>query len=386
MAMGTFSALRTMGELTRPEPRTSYRPPAQGQTGWTETILHSFQPFVTTDGSFPNTGVAFDRSGNLYGTLPAGGAGGLGAVYELSPPAQPGGTWTEQIIYSFAFYDHGTATTGTNPGGVLFVNKNLYISTRTGGPEIDGPWDGNGNVLELKPPAQAGGKWLVKQILDFSGGGGGAYPMPGGGALVADSAGNLYGTATGVTDESSYVIVFELSPPASGNGDWTETVLGAAQSGDTVSAPLAIDKSGNLYGTTYETTYGYYGTVFKLEPPEAPGEPWTWLTLYTFESSTPQNGWFPYAGVVLDQAGNLYGATTSGGTSTACGNDGCGTVFELSPTFGTPWPETVLHNFTGSPRDGDGPVYAPRLGSNGHIYGTAGGGAYNGGVAFELVP
>jgi uncharacterized repeat protein (TIGR03803 family) len=369
-------------------------PPAQGQTAWTETIIHSFQPFVTTDGSFPTAGVTFDRSGNLYGTTGAGGTSHLGVVYELSPPAQSGDTWTEQIIYNFAYYDHGTATTGTNPGGVAFVKGNLYVSTKTGGPENEegDPFDGNGNVLEIKPPAQAGGAWLVKQIFDFSGGSGGggsggAGPMPGGGALIADSAGNLYGTAIGTSANSEpYVIVFELSPPSSGNEEWTETVIGASQYGNSTSGSLVFDKSGNLYGTIYMPPYGYSGTVFKLLLPAFSGQAWTWLTLYTFDSSSPQNGWFPYAGVVLDQAGNLYGATNSGGTSTACGNDGCGTVFELSPTFFTPWTETVLYNFSGSPRDGDRPTYAPTLGGNGHIYGTAGGGAYSGGAAFEVVP
>lgn len=365
-------------------------PPAQGQTAWTETILHSFQPFVMTDGSYPAAGLTFDRSGNLYGTTPAGGANNLGAVYELSPPAQSGGAWTEQLIYSFTYYDHGAATTGTNPGGVAFVHGNLYVTTRTGGPELEegDPWDGYGNVLELKPPALAGGAWRVKQIIDFSGGTGGGYPMPGGGALTADAAGNLYGTAlaTNTTYNEDYLIVFELSPPSAGSGEWTETVVGISGNYNATSGSLVIDNSGNLYGTTYLPPYGYGGTVFKLEP----GPPWAWVTLYTFDFSSPQNGWFPYAGVVIDQAGNLYGATAAGGTGTACGTSGCGTVFELTPTFFAPWTETVLYNFKGSPRDGEGPFYAPTLGSNGHIYGTASGGAYangsNGGVAFELVP
>lgn len=264
------------------------------------------------------------------------------------------------------------------------MNGNLYVSTKTGGPENEegDPFDGNGNVLELKPPAQAGGAWLVKQIFDFSGGSGGAYPMPGGGALIADPAGNLYGTAGGESENFAYVIVFELSPPSSGNGEWTETVIGGSENDYTTSGSLVFDKSGNLYGTTYIPSYGYSGTVFKL----VPGSPWYWITLYMFDLNSPQNGWFPYAGVVLDQAGNVYGTTAAGGTSTACGTNGCGTVCELSPTFFTPWTETVLYNFSGSPRDGDGPAYAPTLGGNGHIYGTAGGGAYNGGVAFELVP
>jgi uncharacterized repeat protein (TIGR03803 family) len=358
-------------------------PPAQGQTAWTETVIHSFQPYAETDGFAPTAGVTFDRSGNLYGTTSGGGANDLGAVYELSPPAQSGGAWTEQIVYSFAYYDHGTATTGTNPGGVAFVHGNLYVSTRTGGPELEegDPWDGNGNVLELKPPAQAGGTWLVKQIIDFSGGSAGAGPMPGGGALVGDSAGNLYGTAVAINGNSqSYVIVFELSPPAAGNGAWTETVIGISGNNGTAGS-LVMDRSGNLYGTNY-LPEGFGGTVFKLEP----GPPWAWVTLYTFYFSSPQNGLNPYAGVVLDQAGNLYGTTLDGGTGTACDAYGCGTIYELSPTFFTPWTETILHNFSGGSRDGERPVYAPTLGGNGHIYGTAQGGVYNGGVAFELVP
>lgn len=105
-------------------------PPAQGQTAWTETVIHSFQPFATADGSFPTAGVTFDKSGNLYGTTSAGGASYLGAVYELSPPASSGTPWTEALVYSFA--PHGSGTTGKGGGGATFVHGNLYVLTAQG--------------------------------------------------------------------------------------------------------------------------------------------------------------------------------------------------------------------------------------------------------------
>jgi uncharacterized repeat protein (TIGR03803 family) len=350
-------------------------PPVGGIGAWTETILHSFQG-PPTDGWVPEAGVVFDKAGNLYGTTSGGGTSSLGVVYELSPPSVVGDPWIETVLYNFA--NKGSGNTGESGGGVAFVGGNLFAVTISGGAAKAG------NVLELKPPSGSNGSWLVKEIYSFTGGSTGAEPLSGGGALIADAVGNLYGTAlTGATS----AIVFELSPPQSGSGPWSEAVLYAFQSSDSTTASLTFDQAGNLYGTAGSAT-GIGGTsmVFELSPPVS-GQLWTETTLYTFDSNSAQNGWLPYAGLAFDKAGNLYGTTLYGGSSTQCGKNGCGTVFKLSPTIFPPWAETVLHSFSDSLRDGAGPVTNLSINPAGHIYGvTQSGGTYGGGTAFEVVP
>jgi uncharacterized repeat protein (TIGR03803 family) len=355
-------------------------PPAGGEGAWTETIINNFTSCAT--GCDPSASVAVDKSGNVYGTA-QGGSSGLGIAYELSPPASPGGAWSETVIYNFAYSQGGAGTTGKNPGGVALARGNLYVTTQYGGPGCCGRGsNGYGNVVELKPPALAGGAWLAKQIFAFGGGTGGMYPLYQGGALASDAGGNLYGAAMSGTG----VVVFELLPPSSGNGSWTETELYDVGSYASYAVePVVLDQSGNVYGTSAMASAAI-GTAFKLEPPTAPGQPWTALTLYTFSSGSPQNGYAPSGGLVFDKAGNLYGTTGGGGASDACSN-GCGTVFELSPTFFVPWTEMVVYSFTDNLRDGEGPIGSLTIDPSGHLYGvTARGGTYDGGTVFEVVP
>ncbi|HXZ40277.1 MAG TPA: choice-of-anchor tandem repeat GloVer-containing protein [Terriglobales bacterium] len=145
---------------------------------------------------------------------------------------------------------------------------------------------------------------------------------------------------------------------------------------------LILDNAGNLYGTA---SY-YYGAVFELSP--APGGAWTEQTLYEF---TGGDGFAPSAALVFDNAGNLYGTTLIGG-GTGCGNVGCGTVFELSPVSAGGWTEAVLYRFTGG-SDGGRPSAPLILDAQGNVYGTTTQGGDmscgNGsgcGTVFELSP
>ncbi len=124
-------------------------------------------------------------------------------------------------------------------------------------------------------------------------------------------------------------------------------------------ASLIFDRAGNLYGTTtWGGTYGY-GTVFELTPNGSGG--WTETVLYNFTFGT--DGAIPYAGVIFDSAGNLYGTTFDGGTY------GNGTVFELTPNGSGGWTETVLHSFS-SGIDGANPYAGLILDRAGNLYGT----------------
>jgi uncharacterized repeat protein (TIGR03803 family) len=200
-------------------------------------------------------------------------------------------------------------------------------------------------------------------------------------SLTLDAAGNLYGTTVdgGQFNEG---IVFELSPTPT--GQWKETILysfkgGSSDGANPHTAPV-FDSAGNLYGSTVgggldaKFCNSGCGVVYKLTP-SADGT-WTETVLHEFTSAA--DGGVAYAGVALDSAGNIYGATQVGGTSEN------GVFYELSATSGGSWQETVLHNFGGQPDVSD--AYAtPVFDSAGNLYGTSyGGGAHGQGTVYEL--
>jgi uncharacterized repeat protein (TIGR03803 family) len=345
--------------------------PVSKGAGWTQTILYSFQS-GTSDGQNPQAALLFDRSGNLYGSTSSGGTSGLGAVFELSPPLVSGGAWTETILYSFA--QVGRNNTGASPTGLLWGPGGvLYGATRFGGAEA------YGNVFELHPTL-AGGEWLDKNLYVFTGNAGGQGPDYQGG-LTSDMAGNLYGTTS---YGGPYIggQVFELSPPVTQGSAWTETVLynfgGFVGDSQVPLGTLVFDASGNLYGTTASDGQYGYGTVFELTPPAAGGAPWTENILHNFKGGS--DGSVPNSGVVFDKAGNLYGTTFFGGSLNS------GTVFELSPSGGGTWSETVLHSFTGK-SDGGTPFAGLMVDHLGNLYGTtAFGGNFGLGTVFRISP
>jgi len=374
----------------------------------TRTTLWNFQVDASTDGRHSVAGLIRDGKGNLYGTTSEGGAyceaeggfgePGCGTVFELSPPATKGGPWTETIIWSFGSY----ATDGYYPLAGLVMAKagNLYGTTQFGGAYLAYPSFG-GTVFKLTPPPTSSGSWTESIIWSFGNGTDGEMPEAG---LFINSKGNLYGTtaiggvyyhasANGGTPGGA---VFELSPPVTSGGNWTESILwsfGNENDGSMPVAGLIVDKAGNLYGTTseggvYTTTVGNFvyglGTAFKLSPPATSGGKWTEAVLWDFGNGADGNA--PLASLIMDSGGNLYGTT---------GNDGVydgGTAFELSPpaTSGANWTEAILRDF-GSGTDGAGPVAGLIMDSQGNLYGTtAVGGLYGstdtGGTAFELSP
>ena len=341
-----------------------------------ETVLTSFNG---TDGYIPEGGLAFDASGNLYGTTFSGGAGNLGAVFELVRGA--GGSWTESTLYSFC--SATGCVDGTNPQGGLVLDKagNLYGTTTTGGAH------GFGTVFELVKGSD--GKWKEKVLHNFNfGASDGYYPLS---SLIFDPAGNLYGTTEwGGTYNSG--TVFRLTQAA--DHKWTKKNLHSfnndGKDGVAPYASLILDKAGNLYGTTTEggasgTGCGGQGCgiVFELKP--GASDKWTEKVLHSF-TDNGKDGFKPWAGLVLDGSGNLFGTTNAGGSANAgCGNGGCGVVFELSPVAGK-WPEKILHNFQENGSDGYASVAGLTRDAKGNLYGTTFyGGLYNDGTVFEVV-
>jgi uncharacterized repeat protein (TIGR03803 family) len=196
--------------------------------------------------------------------------------------------------------------------------------------------------------------------------------------LIMDSKGNLYGTAAQAGIGRG--IVFEMSPPSPGKSGWLFTTLHTfhGNDGEEPYARLVFDPVGNLYGTTRFGGGGINeGVVFRLSP-AAPGRTtWTESVIYRFGSAS-DDGFKPLAPVAFGEDGALYGTTSQGGPR------GSGTVFKLTPSskVGT-WQETILHAF--SDTDGGGPVAGVAFDAAGNLYGTSFfGGRY--GEAFKLTP
>jgi len=321
-----------------------------------ETVLYSFTG--GTDGGTPTAGVVRDTAGNLYGTTYAGGAYNGGTVFELN---DLGG---ETVLHSFL-----GGTDGLVPNGLLLDKSgNLFGTTFNGGdPNCD---DGNGcgTVFKLDTAEQ------YAVLSSFIGAPDAAYPTAG---VIQDPAGNLYGTTFmgGLYDEGA---VFRLD--TAGN----ESVLYYFFSNGLLpNAGLVQDATGRFYGTTWYGGTGCppggCGIVFRLT--KAGRE----SVLYSF-NGYPTDGFLPQV-LILGSAGHLYGATQEGGHY-ACPirgmKLGCGTIFELSPTSGGSWHETMLHSFTG--KDGKAPSGLVRD-KTGTLYGTAhGGGTSDNGVLFKLEP
>jgi uncharacterized repeat protein (TIGR03803 family) len=414
-------------------------PTAQGQ--WLETTLHSFTNGA--DGGIPNGGVAFDASGNLYGTTSSGGDPGCnpwdqrnptcGVVFKLT---NTGGVWSETTLLSFDF-NNGAYPRG---GPVFDAAGNLYGST------FEGPGfncvQGCGTIFRLSPNSD--GTWTQSLIYTFPGGPSGSYPN---GNLVFDSHGNIYGTTAGGGSTACGGLggcgtIFELSPTS--GAYWAEKVIYQfARNGTIGSGPadgVIFDSAGNLYGTasTSDGPYCCVGTIYELSP--SSGGKWTASSLYTYSSGN--DGLYPATALVADAYGNLYGVTNLGGNYAGCD---CGAVFEMSPTagggwsesviydytqgynnyffspganltvdaagnlYGTEsyfgaetcrcgfvfelsrdasgvWQETILHNFIGG-NDGAYPYSAVTFGPDGNLYGTtAGGGSNKYGTVFKLTP
>lgn len=231
-------------------------------SGWRYFVLRQFQG---NNGKFPNGGLVMDAAGNLYGTTQAGGSNAQGVVFELTPTAS--GQWNEKVLLNFT--TEGTPTVGL----VIDASGNLYGTTGYFGGGC--PQHGScGTVFELSP---SGSTWTETILHTFAGEntGDGAYPR-----YLTLAGGNIYGT-TGF-----------------GGGSQTDTCV----------------------------LNGGCGVVFELTPSSGG---WNESVLNSFNAGT--DGWNPSSGVAVDASGNIFGTTWIGGTTTSSCPSGCGTVFEIKP-------------------------------------------------------
>jgi uncharacterized repeat protein (TIGR03803 family) len=307
--------------------------PAGAQT---LTVLHSFTGGA--DGGNPYTTLLRDANGNLYGTAATGGTGacngdenGCGVVFKLDT------TGTETVLYNFTGYP----TDGSGPSGNIARDKHGSVYGSAGGGMY---------TLGMLFRVDTAGRETV--LYNFGTAKRDAeYPN----GVILDSAGSLYGAAGGGSFGAG--AVFKLDSTGK------ETVLYSFTGKTDGSSPEGVirDVAGNLYGATYEggdfgcNNYGYgCGTVFRLD---VAGKE---TTLYTF-TGPPSDGTRAGAGVVRDAAGNLYGTTSEGGSY----GYGYGTVFKVD----TNGKETVLHSFAGG-ADGAAPYAELILDDAGNLYGT----------------
>jgi uncharacterized repeat protein (TIGR03803 family) len=243
---------------------------------------------------------------------------------------------------------------------------NLY-GTTLGGGSLN-----NGTVFEL---TATGSETVLHAFLNTP-----DFATPYGG-LVRDSQGNLYGT-TWFGGANGTGGVFEISP------DQTETILydkwcalPCTQDGSSSGATLILSK-GNLFGTSVlGGTFGH-GLVFEVNIRSKKE-----TILYSF-ADAPADGDAPFAGLIMDTAGNLYGTTTGGGGSGCAGGlqTGCGAAFKLTPS-GTGWTESILHSFVNDQTDGVNPFGALIIDSQSNLYGTTRlGGLNNSGTVFKITP
>jgi len=312
-----------------------------------ETVLYNFQGTVG-DGVNPAAGLIMDSAGNLYGTTEFGGANGYGTVFKLDASGN------ETVLYSFK----NIGGDGTHPLASLIMDVvgNLYGTT------FDGGTQGTGTVFKLDT---SGNETVLHDFGSVSGDG-----LNPDGGLIMDAAGNLYGaTARGGGASFCSLIpgcgtVFRLDK--SGN----ETVLHnfpGNPDGINPYGSLVMDSAANLYGTTEFGGANGAGTVFKLD---ASGIE---TVLYSFTSPASGGiGALPPGGLLMDAEGNSYGTTVYGGSSPSVPYGcpfGCGTVFRLDKSGN----ETVLHNFEQFP-DGYGPLGGLVMDAAGNLYGATGNG------------
>jgi uncharacterized repeat protein (TIGR03803 family) len=313
--------------------------PAQAQSF---SVLYSFNG--PPDAKAPDSNLLLDASGNIYGVTYGGGASYGGTAFKLSSSGK------ETVLYSFL------SGYGNRPDSVVQdAEGTLYGTTTYGGSY------GQGAVFKLD---QKGNETV---LYSFRGAAKSFGFDPNG--LIRDQQGNLYGTTMfgglpGGCFGGGCGTIFKLDP--AGKETVVYTFKGGTDGGYP-SGPIVRDATGNLYG---ETAYGGdlscyppygCGTVFKLDP--AGKE-----TVFHRFTGTGGDGEHPWAGLVGDNMGNLYGATDEGGTGPNCtsAENGCGTIFKVDKTG----KETILHSFTGSGADFP-PIYAAlTLDEKGDIYGT----------------
>jgi uncharacterized repeat protein (TIGR03803 family) len=400
-------------------------PSADG--AWSEQVLHGFTGTLQGDGDYPFGGLVLDANGNLYGATSSGGFAGEGIVFELSPAA---GGWKETILYGFATILSGNIWDSHVPEATLILapDGNLYGTASSGGNNSFGQ---DGTVFEIENVTTASpqfspppGAYSTAQSVTLSDATANAtiyYSIDGGTSFtpytapvdVSESEILLaYATSTTLPQSQMAAAGYQIGSVAAtpvfmpAPGDYTvaqSVAIADAAPGATIRYTTNGNTPSNIspvyagpISVTATTTIKAMATATGLTNSAVatgaytitPVTPPTEEVLYSF-AATSTDGAIPFAGLISDSAGNLYGTTTNGGTNLILYGDNfqyAGTVFELSPATGGGWKEKVLYNF-GASGDAALPNASLVMDSKGNLYGTSiAGGTIGQGTVFELSP
>jgi hypothetical protein len=319
------------------------QPPVESGGPWVEMVLYSFTG-LNGDGCAPGSAPVIAASGALYGITSAGGAYHYGGFYQLRPPESPGAPWTESMIYDFgSSLEVGSAWSNLvrGPTGSFFFMASNGVND-------------DGALAQLLPPAAQGEPWTVALL----------YSLPANdtvgpsNSLTMGPDGAFYVTTTnGGTKPGMMGTVYELQPPSTPGGSWTETVLHEFAVNDGFAGgpdSTTVSGSGPVFGTTFGHGYLSQGTgsVFELIPPASSGGTWGYAVLKDFGQK-----WAVDSPLIL-RNGKLYGTVYGAG----------GGVFELQPPAagGGRWTFNYLHIFS----DGQMPSGTLVMDKNGTIYGS----------------
>ncbi len=298
---------------------------------------------------------------------------GASVTFTATVTGQPGGTPTGTMTFTNG---SGSLTAPVSGGTASVTTSELPVGTSSlwavySGDSIFAGSTSNTLVQVVSPT------YAETVLHSFTGSPDGVVPY--GSTLVRDAQGNLYGTTAYGGDAScSSGIGIGCGTVFKVDATGKETVLHSfiASDGLNPNAGLVLDAQGNLYGTTSAGGTHGDGAVYKLD---TTGKE---TVLYSF-GGTAGDGLQPYAGLVRDTQGNLYGTTFDGGNTTSpCTSfGGCGTVFKVDTTS----KETVLYRFTGTGGDGANPMAGLVRDAQGNLYGTTySGGTYGNGTVFKL--
>jgi uncharacterized repeat protein (TIGR03803 family) len=311
----------------------------------------SYMTFAPGSGARPEAGVTI-RGDFVYGTT---ASQGRSVVYEVK--------------HSGTLYDFDGVQVGPIARVVFGPDGHLYGTFS----------DSNTSsfVFQLLPQATICKvancqPWKVNVLYSFKGPPDGAEP--GYGDLTWDLHGNIYGT-TMIGGNREDGVVYELMPPVPPSNTWTENVIWSFSGPDGANPQSAVifDGNGSLLGTAKQGGANGFGTVFKLIPS---GNTWTETNIYDFQDGA--DGEYPIAGLMIDSSGNIYGATSDGGSS------GGGTVFELTPS-GNNYTFKLLYSFSAQLGSSCGPWATLTMDAAGSLYDTRYcGGANGGGSVFKL--